>query len=96
MSPMYSLLVPLNGIFVDTMLTKMPRRLSRGILYRFHLIWFAVLVMTSLPPSKSRGIRFAKRNTLIWPVSIVVSRAPTHTAASTRKAWPSGVLASPW
>mmetsp|Transcript_27363 Transcript_27363/g.76415 ORF Transcript_27363/g.76415 Transcript_27363/m.76415 type:complete len:304 (+) Transcript_27363:925-1836(+) len=96
MSPMYSLEVPLKGILVLTMLTNIPSLESSAILNLPHLMLFAVLVITSFPPSNRRGMRLAKRNTLICPGSTVWSRPPRDTAASTTKAWPSCVRTSPW
>mmetsp|Transcript_3516 Transcript_3516/g.9888 ORF Transcript_3516/g.9888 Transcript_3516/m.9888 type:complete len:223 (-) Transcript_3516:955-1623(-) len=95
-SPMYSLLVPLKGILVLTMLTKTPIPCSKPILYLFHFSWLAVLVMTSLPCSNSKGILFANLNTFNWFASMAGSLPPMLTAASTMKAWPSKAYAVPW
>ena len=65
-SPMYSLPVPLKGTLVLTRLTKTPilSRLCR-ILYAAQLIRrLLTCVATSPPPSKSSGMRLAKRYTV--------------------------------
>ena len=62
-SPTYSLEVPLKGILVLTSDTKTPTRsFLTSILYAAHRTrFFATMVATSAPPSKSSGMRFANR-----------------------------------
>mmetsp|Transcript_19626 Transcript_19626/g.60963 ORF Transcript_19626/g.60963 Transcript_19626/m.60963 type:complete len:263 (+) Transcript_19626:225-1013(+) len=91
-SLMYSLLVPLKGILVLTMLTKTPTLSALGsILYCAHLRRSAQRLHTSLPGSKSSGMRLAKRYTVS---PCFRSLPPMLTAASTTKGWPSYASAS--
>ena len=64
-SPMYSFEVPLKGIFVLTMLTKIPiLSLFLSILYELQFSLCTHRVTTSLPASNNKGIRLANRKTL--------------------------------
>ena len=92
-SPMYSFDVPLNGIFVLTMLTKTPiLSLFLSILYEPQFRRCTHRVTTSEPPSKSSGMRFANRNTLN---PALTSFPPRLTHASTMSGWPPHANAGP-
>ena len=85
----------LKGTLVETSDTKTPT-LSWfcRILYALQLMRLLLTcVATSAPPSKSSGMRLAKRYTVIPGLA---SRPPRHTPASTMSGWPSCAQTVSW